>query len=960
MLNQFSERVVHRIRWGLAIAWTLLIASLFYDPITIYLTQPDAVVPWFRINVNAALDPSQCVRVQGDCFPEQPYTLGAQIFWGMVIPFVVLIIFVLGHEFWRRICPLSFFSQIPRALGIQRKRKRVSSTGKTRYELVSIDAKSWLGRNFLYLQFGLLILGLVFRILFINSDRWALGSFLIVTILAAILVGYLYAGKSWCQYFCPMAPVQMIFTGPRGLLGSQAHTEAQRGLTQSICRTIDLTTQKEKSACVGCQSPCMDIDAERSYWERVPHHDRRFVHYGYIGLVFGFYFYFFLYSGNWDYYYSGAWAHEEQQLSTLWNPGFYLWGQAIPIPKLMAVPLTLVCFVGLSYGLMSLLEKAYQRSLKQNKQSLDNVQILHRMFTIGTFLAWNLFWVFGSLSVKFLPAWKQDLFSALIALVSSVWFYRTFWRTQEQYVREGVANTLRRQLDKQGFDLTQILNRSSAELKPDEVYVLAKVLPNVSQSQKSEIYKGVLQGVIQDGIVTPDESALLRELQTSLGISETEHYSILATLGIEDPALFNSMSVGLENHLRLDSYQQSLESLLQDLVSHGVLMTEALAAKRHLITVLKQEYCITEKEHAQIVSHVLGQGGILTQADTLIQQFQALSMQIHVLTTQPVAPAESVYKLMRSVIAHRQLMILQRLLSMLELLNTSDDAYRLADWVRSIAGEMLPTALQPSENSDLEHLSNWQTRLDPDILAFLNQPLSRNLAADEAAPATVSLNVMLMQILQDDLEPLMRALSLYALRQVDEPAALRIATDLLHSPQPEFVTEVARTMVSLDGTDPTADRSQPLTTMAKLFCLSESPFFRQLPLTTLIDVAFSCQSRRYCRGELLCQVGDPSSEVFILFSGEAHVQLVRADQSTKIINTISVGETVGELGVLTQSLRSATVIAASDPTIVLVLEAQQLEKLLQKSPSLAIGLLAIISDRLQRLTKYAESNLRIS
>ena len=51
---------------------------------------------------------------------------------------------VFGHETWRRICPLSFLSQIPRALGIQRQRKIVNNrTGKVRQELVRVAPNSW-------------------------------------------------------------------------------------------------------------------------------------------------------------------------------------------------------------------------------------------------------------------------------------------------------------------------------------------------------------------------------------------------------------------------------------------------------------------------------------------------------------------------------------------------------------------------------------------------------------------------------------------------------------------------------------------------------------------------------------------------------------------------------------------------------------------------------------------------
>ncbi len=154
----------------------------------------------------------------------QPYALGARIFWGMVVPASILILVILGHETWRRICPLSFLSQLPRALGIQRRRRVIDpETQSVRSELVSISQDSWLGRNSIYCQFGLLFAGLTVRLLFANSDRFALGIYLLATIVAAISIGYLYAGKTWCHYFCPMGPVQTIYTGTGGLMGSQAH-----------------------------------------------------------------------------------------------------------------------------------------------------------------------------------------------------------------------------------------------------------------------------------------------------------------------------------------------------------------------------------------------------------------------------------------------------------------------------------------------------------------------------------------------------------------------------------------------------------------------------------------------------------------------------------------------------------------------------------------------------------------
>ena len=116
------------IRWILTSAWLVIIASLFYDPWTPGLTEPDH--PWSPLRLT-----DSCILVQGQCLIEQPYPLATTLFWGAIVPGSIFILLVLGHEVWRRICPLSFLSQIPRALGWQRQFKRENATtGKVRYD----------------------------------------------------------------------------------------------------------------------------------------------------------------------------------------------------------------------------------------------------------------------------------------------------------------------------------------------------------------------------------------------------------------------------------------------------------------------------------------------------------------------------------------------------------------------------------------------------------------------------------------------------------------------------------------------------------------------------------------------------------------------------------------------------------------------------------------------------------
>ena len=507
MFTKIPERIMHLVRWGLAIGWLILIFSLFYDPISARLTQPGS---WFGPAT------ATCFEFQGECRPLTPYPLGARIFWGMIVPSSIITLLVFGHEAWRRICPLSFISQIPRALGWQRSHR--------------VRENSWLYRHHFALQMGLLFVGLNIRLLLVNSDRFLLGLFLLFTIVAALTVGFLYSGKTWCNYFCPMGPVQAIYSEPGGLFGSSAHTAPSSTITQSMCRTVG-SNGREKSACVGCQSLCIDIDAEQSYWSKIDRSDRKVLYYGYLGLVIGFYLYFGLYSGNFGFLSGGVW-NETNQLETLFSPGFYASGKAIPIPKLVAAPLTLGVFSSTTYAIGFWLEKRYKRYNKRFKRPLPIEQIYHRLFTLFTVVAFNLLFFLGvQPTLGWLPSPLQLFLSWAAVLASSLWLVKTWQRSAGRYAREREANLLQRQLKKLPLDLVQFLEgRSLEDLTPDQLYALAKVLPGFTGQYRLQVYEGVLREAMMQRNTKAIEVQALARMRQELEINEEEHRLIFHQL----------------------------------------------------------------------------------------------------------------------------------------------------------------------------------------------------------------------------------------------------------------------------------------------------------------------------------------------------------------------------------------------------------------------------------------------
>jgi CRP-like cAMP-binding protein len=780
---------MHSVRMLLVGSWLVLIGSMFYDPFSTYLTSPTNTYSPFQINAQAA-----CFQFQEVCLQMQPYALGARIFWGMVVPASILILVILGHETWRRICPLSFLSQLPRALGIQRRRRVIDpETQSVRSELVSISQDSWLGGNSIYCQFGLLFAGLTIRLLFANSDRLALGIYLLATIIAAIAIGYLYAGKTWCHYFCPMGPVQTIYTGTGGLMGSQAH-QTQGSITQSMCRTTD-ATGTERSACVSCQSPCLDIDAERAYWEKIDAPGQKLLYYGYVGLVLGFFLYFPLYTGNWNYLSGPVW-NETDQIANLFKPGFYLFDRAMPIPKLLAVPLTLGGFTAVTYTIGITLEKFYRQYTQKVSVKTDTHLIQHRGLTIATFLAFNLLFFLGvKPTLSWLPILGRQLVSWLAVIAITLWAYQNWERSSEQYTRESLAGGLRRQLKKLGIDLTRILEgRSIDDLDADEVYILAKTLPGVDRDRRIEIYQNLVQESIGSGQVNSATSLVIfKQLRQKLEITEHEHHTILQELGIEDPSLFNpSKLVTVENQLRLSAYRQFLELLLIEQVESGTSLQTAMQLKHRQIAALKQEYQITAEEEAQVLAGMGAENSLLVKGlQALVGQLQTLDWRDRALRDNPHAIPS--IQLLQSIVREKQQLVFAQFLGVLEILGDSHESSAAVATVANLYGYGLELVWDRLVSTD-----NWNMRLSPEITDGLTPHLDRR-----AAPQCL-LEIETFATLQEfwqDVEPLTQAASLDAIWQL-QPAFARSLVQKAIQPHPDKLVQEVMQRVQGTSTQP--------------------------------------------------------------------------------------------------------------------------------------------------------------
>src|SRR3970040_1116873 len=102
--------------------------------------------------------------------------------------------------------------------------------------------------------------------------------------------------------------------------------------------------------------------------------------------------------------------------------------------------------------------------------------------------------------------------------------------------------------------------------------------------------------------------------------------------------------------------------------------------------------------------------------------------------------------------------------------------------------------------------------------------------------------------------------------------------------------------------------SAPSTTVSTTV-LKSVPMFCRFPEDQLRAVARMATRRGPPRGSAIMFAGDPTDSLYIVISGRLKVMMGEADGKEVILSIIGPGEFFGEMGLIDDSPRSATVIA---------------------------------------------------
>ena len=900
--NRWPERQARLARWGLLLAWLGLIALLL------------------KPELGPAYGSIVC-RESTICRPG----IGNDLFWNIGLPLVILVVY-LSHELWRRICPLSFVSQLFRALGWQR--TVLNRAGKP--QVAAISESSWLARHHIQLQWGLLIAGLSLRLLIANSNGLVLALLFAASLLAALISGWAYGGKTFCQYLCPFAPAQQILSGPRSLLSSQAHLGGSSKTTQSMCRTVGAQGQ-DISTCVACAKPCFDIDAERTYWQSLSgKRGMAWAWYSYPGLILAFFLLIQSYAPagasdhGIDYLTSNLFTYDGRLAAMAWQSLLPAgWPQ---LPRILAIPALLSAGGVASERLFHQIERLQRHQLRAAAPELAKERAIHRTRLLATFAAINIYFYF-----------KRNLFDSgdslgwvelqlLIVAISSVWLYRSWDRDRSLYERENTSTSLRKRLAKLGAKLQPLLaGRQLADLSPGEVFVLANALPVQETSQRQSIYLDVLRDLLSSGRL--DRTASLKtlaDLRTNLRLTDADHQSSLEILTSEDPRLTSLSPEDLAGlNLCRNAAAQEIEDLLL-LSGSTVLHLDRLDAYgRGRLNRIQIESGLDDDSWAQLLNE-FGPGSQFSERQ-LSQRLQ--------LVNQAMARRESLAELSRRLpLAAPLVLSLDRQI-----------ARFLPDLVALIRSGLTAPGEQRPDETCLVLLRS----LSPNVMACLaseddtTTAITAWLDGIETKLARISPLPEATEVLEGlwlDTDPNVALWALMVLRQVD-------------SRQAERMLQTPRTGLPSSKTLKGFLESEQLASIEILAAIADQPLIQRLEPGALVGLDRLCNLRQWRQGD---PVERPAGGVLILLAGSCEQrQSLVPGSAPKTIAEHGSGTIVGLADYFGEpkSGSQARLVASPDGCSALVFSRTGFGNLLDVSPIFEQSLireLAISCESLQR------------
>ena len=324
-----------------------------------------------------------------------------------------------------------------------------------------------------------------------------------------------------------------------------------------------------------------------------------------------------------------------------------------------------------------------------------------------------------------------------------------------------------------------------------------------------------------------------------------------------------------------------------------------------------------EEARAEILRWARGQA---TRASELRRRLQALD---------DGAPLDGAHGFLTFILARRQSEILGRLLTGLAVLGAPEAGGLLRRCLRSDDPDIRAQAIEAVDSVG-----------DPE----LRRAIVALLEAAGKEPGVTGDSVL--RDLESDPDRWIRALAVRA--RGERAIADWFTIGVRAHNDPDAVVRAALDGLGDGGAPRMPDQARTLGDIDRMLFLRRVPLFAELAPEDLQRIAMTAVEWLYGPNEVVVREGELGDELIVIIEGTVRVVHLGDDGSERLIREYAAGEHFGELAVLREGPRAATVIAQPPGVRGLTIGGAGLTAILRERPDAAMAMLATLADRISQ------------
>ena len=132
--------------------------------------------------------------------------------------------------------------------------------------------------------------------------------------------------------------------------------------------------------------------------------------------------------------------------------------------------------------------------------------------------------------------------------------------------------------------------------------------------------------------------------------------------------------------------------------------------------------------------------------------------------------------------------------------------------------------------------------------------------------------------------------------------------------------------------------------------LGAVPIFARLSDNQLTRLALRTTTRTFAPGTVIVREGDTSMSLYVILSGGVRVDRSRAEGGAVKVAELGVREAFGEMGLIDDAPRSATVTAEAETTCALLAK-WDFQNEIREDPEIAVALLPVLAQRIRAVNE---------